>query len=695
MINLDNVHNILKLQQRYDICFPQALSALVTAVIGKVELGTIPIVDDFEFYNENYQPLSPNQRRMSMRKKENQSVMIAARRSLELMCRVGIVIEFESLLSTQGTENGMLEDFFGVIRCLRKCQVKFVSEDGVPSQNKSNDNGVQRGRESRPTSVGGMEVEEDTILDVIIDFQNDPSLPSLFPDPEFELEEEEEDGDKEDKRMETENSKYRGSRSTIDLKQLNKNNSILVTIVVSNNAFQYLPHVMKVGTCLPVFPLMFSVGINEKQTYANKLGDTQMQDEINVSNFLALKFFYERIYEPMWMDTNQETAFVPSDPISKRVSRRRRSSNEQDKIYEHLEWLCDEMNDIWEEVEDTMTLSQKRSSISENSPPPIRITQDDLNPTLRPDSANFTGMTDEKYSYLHGVSQYSNMWSQYDTLDPKFTANMNGSQYSPPNLDYQNDSTPSQQSQQSQQEDHPLIEALKMASEGKRTELREYQLHRTSQHSTHTGTSSQNSTVFKGGDDMTKKKQQPQTNNDSLKLDTETGRRHSSKVILSKEFGTGESHRSQNSHISSVRFSVSSVSADFHLEFLEALLLDLQDSVLGSIGARDKHWEILALAADLVRGMGGCRSTSCKSAKDRTSMSITFEETRICQEICGDILSGPSFDKVLGDLRVHGVRLENARKNIGRPKFAFNQFQRRLLPPVYRPPACTTGSAQS
>jgi hypothetical protein len=38
-----------------------------------------------------------------------------------------------------------------------------------------------------------------------------------------------------------------------------------------------------------------------------------------------------------------------------------------------------------------------------------------------------------------------------------------------------------------------------------------------------------------------------------------------------------------------------------------------------------------------------------------------------------------------------GVRLDNACKNIGHPKFAFNKIQKSTLPPEYRPPDSTLG----
>ncbi|CAM9304671.1 unnamed protein product [Heterosigma akashiwo] len=37
-------------------------------------------------------------------------------------------------------------------------------------------------------------------------------------------------------------------------------------------------------------------------------------------------------------------------------------------------------------------------------------------------------------------------------------------------------------------------------------------------------------------------------------------------------------------------------------------------------------------------------------------------------------------------MRARGVRLANAHKNVGRPKYSFNSFQRQFMPAIYKPP---------
>lgn len=103
-----------------------------------------------------------------------------------------------------------------------------------------------------------------------------------------------------------------------------------------------------------------------------------------------------------------------------------------------------------------------------------------------------------------------------------------------------------------------------------------------------------------------------------------------------------------------------------------------------------KSFEILQNSADLVRWLSGVRIASCKSAKDRTAMSLTWEEARILHNI-HFVRDMPLLD--LANLfREHGTRLVNVHKNTGVPRYAFNKAQRSFLPESYRPPMSTIGS---
>uniref|UniRef100_A0AAG5DV14 phosphatidylinositol-3,4-bisphosphate 4-phosphatase n=1 Tax=Anopheles atroparvus TaxID=41427 RepID=A0AAG5DV14_ANOAO len=106
-----------------------------------------------------------------------------------------------------------------------------------------------------------------------------------------------------------------------------------------------------------------------------------------------------------------------------------------------------------------------------------------------------------------------------------------------------------------------------------------------------------------------------------------------------------------------------------------------------------KNYRVLQLAEDITRALQGLRFTSCKSAKDRTSMAVTLEQCRVLQQEFH--LSVGNLQNVLDTMRSEGTRSDNTLKNVGLRKYAFNLPQVLSLPPVYRPPAGAYGKAQS
>ena len=66
-----------------------------------------------------------------------------------------------------------------------------------------------------------------------------------------------------------------------------------------------------------------------------------------------------------------------------------------------------------------------------------------------------------------------------------------------------------------------------------------------------------------------------------------------------------------------------------------------------------KNIRILQLIQEIVREVNGIRITCCKSAKDRTGMSITLEEIRFCFETFqfDQAKSGHLFQTMLDTLR--------------------------------------------
>ncbi|CAI5730729.1 unnamed protein product [Hyaloperonospora brassicae] len=111
------------------------------------------------------------------------------------------------------------------------------------------------------------------------------------------------------------------------------------------------------------------------------------------------------------------------------------------------------------------------------------------------------------------------------------------------------------------------------------------------------------------------------------------------------------------------------------------------------LSGRSKRMAILSLSSSIARSVGGGRVTMCKSAKDRTSMSITLEEANLLVRSHG--LVADEVEAFTNLLRTHGVRRENARKNIGKAQYCFSALQNYMLPQDYQCPPGTGGGSRA
>ncbi|XP_053358893.1 type II inositol 3,4-bisphosphate 4-phosphatase isoform X4 [Clarias gariepinus] len=168
----------LQLQQRRDTVFSQALAALACGFVMRLYSG----IEDKGFMRQLH--------------------------------TVGLVAQFESLLSTYSEEIGMLEDMEVGISDLHKVMFKITE---ATSDDPSN---------LQPTVSG-------------------------------------------------------------------RRDHYTVEVPLPLQTFQTLPDEVRQGKLLQVFPVLFNVGINEQQTFAERFGDVSLQERINQKNFDVLETYYK------------------------------------------------------------------------------------------------------------------------------------------------------------------------------------------------------------------------------------------------------------------------------------------------------------------------------------------------------------------------------------------------------------------
>lgn len=112
---------------------------------------------------------------------------------------------------------------------------------------------------------------------------------------------------------------------------------------------------------------------------------------------------------------------------------------------------------------------------------------------------------------------------------------------------------------------------------------------------------------------------------------------------------------------------------------------------------KSKNIKILELANEIIRHLNGIKVTCCKSAKDRTGMSVTLEEVRYTFKFLNlqKDMHSHLFQTMLDTLRRDGTRIENVQKNIGAKKYAFNYLCLLTFPMEFRPPSGTYSNVES
>uniref|UniRef100_A0A8C5N6B7 Type II inositol 3,4-bisphosphate 4-phosphatase-like n=1 Tax=Gouania willdenowi TaxID=441366 RepID=A0A8C5N6B7_GOUWI len=171
------------LQRRHAV-FSQALSAVVCGFMLKLQAG----LEDPEF--------------------------------LQQLHKVGVLAQFEGLLSTYGEEIGMLEDMEVGVADLRKVRFNLV------------------------------EAKTEQVDDLL------PTLSGTW-------------------------------------------NGVVINVPLPSESFASLPSELKDGCLIPICPVLFNIGINQQQSFAERFGDSSLQEKVNQQNCECLKTYCQTLQQAL------------------------------------------------------------------------------------------------------------------------------------------------------------------------------------------------------------------------------------------------------------------------------------------------------------------------------------------------------------------------------------------------------------
>lgn len=159
-------------------------------------------------------------------------------------------------------------------------------------------------------------------------------------------------------------------------------------------------------------------------------------------------------------------------------------------------------------------------------------------------------------------------------------------------------------------------------------------------------------------------------------------------------------------------FSQLNYHSELHCEDPNVLLNGPFQQLVQEIGLfetlkKKKNVEIHRIAAEITRSLKGGRIVNCKSGKDRTGMAVTLEQARIIRNnvrqerlLTDSFLFSRSIDDALykhtlDEMRAHGVRRDNCKKNQDKYLYAFQKVQLLTFPNEYVPPKGSYGHAET